>query len=530
MASTIKKRPVSPRQKMINLMYVVLMAMLALNVSTDVLKGFLLVSESMQRTAGNAEKENKVIYDDFQAMLKSNPQAVKPWHDKAMDVKGMSDSLCSLAEQLKWAIAREADGKKGDPYHLNNQDDLEAAGRVMLAPVKGKGLGLYNRINRYRELIIPYITDPREQAIVASDLTTEVPRNTDNSLLGKNWQEYMFENMPAIAAITMLTKLQSDVRRAENDVIRSLQANVDLKDVRINELRAVVLPERTTLMPGETFRSRIFMAAIDTTQQPEIFVNGQRVAPDGNYSFTAGSPGDYTFSGYILMHNSAGEVLRRNFEQHYSVVGNVNNPHNAMKQPPLMTSAVVAADLMNVLYAGFDNPITVSASGVGADKFQLSMTGGTLTSRGEGKYIARPAAVGQPVTFTVSSSGKQLGTFTFRVRKLPDPTAYIPMGHDRFKGGKLSKSAALAASSIGAAIDDGLLDIPFSVQSFEAVFFDRLGNARPERSNGAHFSEAQRELMRQMRRGQRFYIRGVVCVGPDKITRTLPQALEVIVQ
>ena len=208
--------------------------------------------------------------------------------------------------------------------------------------------------------------------------------------------------------------------------------------------------------------------------------------------------------------------------------------YTVIAPPNTSTSATVAADLMNVLYAGFDNPVSVSATGVSADKFSLSMTGGTLTSKGGGHYIARPSAVGQPVTFTVTGTvdGKtvQVGTFTFKVRKLPDPTAFIVVGNDRFKGGRLAKASAVAAPSIGAAIDDGLLDIPFRVQSFETVFFDRMGNARPEPSSGAHFTENQRGLMRDLRRGGRFYIRGVVCVGPDGITRTLPQALEVIVQ
>ena len=523
MASTIKKRPVSPRQKMINLMYIVLMAMLALNVSNDVLKGFRLVGDSLQRTTTNAAKENHDIYDDFAKMMEKNPTKVKPWYDKALEVRTMSASLYNLADGLKWSTAREADGRNGNPEHLSNQEDLTAAGTVMLAPVRGKGELLFNSINSFREKILQLVSDPRQKAIIASDLSTEVPKN-DNDLLGKNWQEYMFEDMPAVAAITMLSKLQSDVRKAENQVLHTLRANVDVKDIRVNELNAYCLPEATTLFPGDVFKSRIFMAAVDTTQRPEIFVNGQRISPDGNYNFTVGGPGEHQFSGYILMPNAAGEVIRRDFMQKYTVIA----------PPNTSTSATVAADLMNVLYAGFDNPVSVSATGVSADKFSLSMTGGTLTSKGGGHYIARPSAVGQPVTFTVTGTvdGKtvQVGTFTFKVRKLPDPTAFIVVGNDRFKGGRLAKASAVAAPSIGAAIDDGLLDIPFRVQSFETVFFDRMGNARPEPSSGAHFTENQRGLMRDLRRGGRFYIRGVVCVGPDGITRTLPQALEVIVQ
>ena len=134
----IKKRPVSPRQKMINLMYVVLMAMLALNVSTEVLEGFSLVEESLQRTTKNSASENAAIYGNFEAQMKANPQKVKAWFDKATAVKRMSDSLFNFAQELKVAIVKEADGEDGDVMNINRKDDLEAANQVMLAPGNGE--------------------------------------------------------------------------------------------------------------------------------------------------------------------------------------------------------------------------------------------------------------------------------------------------------------------------------------------------------------------------------------------------------
>ena len=118
---SVKKRPVSPRQKMINLMYILLMAMLALNVSSDVLKGFTLVGDSLNRTIDNATKENQAIYEDFAAQLKSNEAKVRPWYEKAQEVKRMSDSLYAFAEQLRYAIARETDGRDGNPAALRTK-------------------------------------------------------------------------------------------------------------------------------------------------------------------------------------------------------------------------------------------------------------------------------------------------------------------------------------------------------------------------------------------------------------------------
>ena len=493
------------------------MAMLALNISTEVLNGFSIVEESLNRTTANSGKENKAIFDDFEEQMRKNPAKVRQWFEKATAVKNMSDSLYNYAQSLKRQIVMEADGEDGNPADIKNKDDLEAASQVMLAPGTGQGKKLYDAINSYRENILRFVSDPLQKKIISSNLSTAVPQNENT--LGKNWQEYMFEDMPAAAAVTLLSKLQSDIRYAEGEVLHTLVANIGLKDIRVNKLEAFVVPSSTKLFPGDRMTAKMVMAAVDTTQVPEVYVNGRKINGD-TYSFNVGGVGEYNFSGYILMHDIAGNVLRRDFNQKYSVVA-----------PPLApTGATLSADLMNVLYAGFENPISVSVSNTPQSSVSVSMSGGSLRSTGAGHYIAVPSAVGQDVTFNVSAKGKSVGSCTFHVRKLPDPTAYSALGTDRFKGGGLQKGALMGSAGIKAAIDDGLLDIPFKVLSFETVFFDNMGNAVPLASSGASFSPRQKEQFRQLSRNKRFYITRVTAIGPDGITRKLPQALEVIVK
>ena len=519
----IKKRPVSPRQKMINLMYVVLMAMLALNVSNEVLNGFSIVEESLKRTTENATKVNQAIYDDFAEQMKKNPQKVKQWYDRSQQVKQMSDKLYTLAEELKVAIAQEADGSDGDPRALRNKEDLEAANQVMLSPSRGRGKELFDAINTYREKMLKMLTDPEQKKTLASNLTTTVPKGEHT--LGKNWQEYMFESMPAAAAVTLLSKLQNDVRDAEGEVLHTLVSNIDVKDIRVNSLNAFVIPNSQTIVRGDKFSAQIVMAAVDTTQKPQIFIGGKEMnLPNGLYETVTGRTGDFTLSGYIQVANGNGDVLKRDFEQKYTVVD---------------PSATVSADLMNVLYAGYNNPLSVSVPGVPLNKVQASMTGGTLQPVGPGRYIARPSTVGQNVTITVTSTNtgraQQMGQFTFRVRRLPDPTPYIAMKDEsgspvRYKGGGLSKAQLMSVDGIGAAIDDGILDIAFTVQSFETVFFDNMGNAVPMVSDGSHFSARQKDTFRKLQRNRRFYISRVNAVGPDGIQRKLNASMEVIVK
>ena len=512
----IKKKHISPRQKMINLMYVVLMAMLALNISSEVLNGFSIVEESLNRTTANSSKENEVLYGNFADQMKKNPQKVKEWFEKATAVKRMSDSLYNFAQALKVQIVREADGKDGNIYNIKSKDNLEAASHVMLAPGTGQGKKLYDAINNFRERILKMVPDQHQRDIIESNLTTKVPKNANT--LGKNWQEYMFEDMPVAGAVTLLSKLQSDVRYAEGEVLHTLVANIDMKDIRVNKLSAFVIPESKTVISGDQFSAQIVMAAVDTTQQPEIYVGGQRIT-NGLYRFTAGAVGEHQFGGHITMRDGAGNVIRRDFTQKYTVVA---------------PSATVSADLMNVLYAGYDNPISVSIPGVPLNAVSASMSGGSFRSIGMGKYIARPSAVGRDVTISVASNAngksRQMGKFTFHVRKLPDPAAYMQIGTDRFRGGGLAKASIMSAPGIKAAIDDGILDIQFKVVSFETVFFDNMGNAVPMASAGGNFSERQRDTFRKLSRGKRFYISRITAVGPDGITRKLNGSMEVIVK
>lgn len=499
-------------------MYVVLMAMLAMNISNEVLDGFSIVEDSLKRSTDNSSKQNDAIYGDFEAQMKANPQKVREWFEKATAVKQMSDSLYDFAQQLKEAIVVEADGKDGDINNIDRKDDLEAATQVMLAPGSGKGAMLREAIDSYRQRILKMVTDDHQRKIISDNLSTSISGRKNP--LNKNWEEYMFEGMPVAAAVTILSKLQNDVRYAEGEVLHTLVSNIDVKDIRVNKLSAFVIPNAQTVVRGDKFSAQIVMAAVDTTQQPQIYIGGRQMNLHNNiYEIVTGSTGDFSLSGYITMLNGNGETIRRDFEQKYTVVD---------------PSATVSADLMNVLYAGYSNPLSISVPGVPLNKVSATMTGGTLQPVGPGKYICRPAAVGQDVKITVMSTQtgapQKMGEFTFHVRKLPDPTPYIKLGDDRFRGGNLAKASLMSASQLHAAIDDGLLDIEFKVTGFEAVFFDNMGNAVPMVSDGASFSSRQIEAFRKLSRSKRFYISRITAVGPDGIARKLPASMEVIIK
>ena len=523
MRKKIIERPPSPRQRMINLMYIVLLAMLAMNISSDVLNGFTLVEESLSRSTSNATIQNEAVYKEFAASDSINHEKVGEWYNKALSVKSMSDSLYYFAGELKELIAKEADGKKAEINNLQNKEDLEAATQVMLSPTKGRGQDLYNAINSYRDRILEMIDNPVQRDIISNNFSTDVPDKS--GALNKNWQEYNFENMPAVAAITLLTKLQNDIRYAEGEVLHTLVNNIDVGDLRVNSLEAYVIPTTQNVVQGNQFSARIILAAVDSTAKPSIYIDGEKIeSEDGWYQIPCNRTGDYTLNGYMEL-NSGNGVIRRDFSQSYSVVS------------PLAT---VSATMMNVLYAGYDNPISISVPGVPSNMISASIKNGNGTLRANGSgFIAKPTKVGEDVVIAVTAQQEgrrqSMGEYTFRVRQLPDPTPFIEFADEngniqRYRGGgmPLAKRSLMAADGIVAAIDDGLLNIGFTVLSFETTFFDNMGNAVSELSNGPHFSERQKATFQRLTRGKRFYIQRVKAIGPDGIERQLNTSLEVI--
>lgn len=523
MKRKIIERPPSNRQKMINLMYIVLLAMLAMNISSDVLNGFSIVEDSLSKSTANASIQNEALYREFAKADSVNHEKVGEWYQKALYVKQMSDSLFMFANELKQMIAVEADGKDANVNDIKNKEDLEASTQVMLSPTRGRGKDLFNAINSYREQILQMVNNETQRDIIKNHFSTEVPLKAD--ALGKNWQEYNFENMPVAAAITLLTKLQNDVRYAEGEVLHALVKNIDVGDLRVNSLNAYVIPTSQNVVQGNSFSARIIMAAVDTTAKPAIFIDGKKIeSGDGWYEVLCNRTGDFSLDGYMEL-NSDNGVIRRDFSQKYTVVS------------PLAT---VSATMMNVLYAGYDNPISISVPGVPSNMISVTLKNGNGTLRANGSgYIVKPAKVGEDVVIAVTANqeGRRqgMGEYSFRVRQLPDPTPYIEFvdengNKQRYRGGgvPIAKRNLMAADGIVAAIDDGLLNIGFTVLGFETTFFDPLGNAVSELSNGTNFSDKQRSTFQKLTRGKRFYIQRVKAIGPDGIERQLTTSLEVI--
>lgn len=503
--------PNSPRQKMINLMYLVFIAMLALNVSVEVLDGFGVVDERLAHSSLTMEERNKQIMEKLAAYQHTNPQKTGEWYNKGTQVRSMSDSLTRYINNLKQQMVQEADGKRGNIHDIRHKDDLEAAAVVMLSPLRGEGKKLRSAIDTYREQLMTWVEDPSRSALIVRYLSTEAAPG------GRNWESSLFEQMPLAAAITLLTKIENDIRLSEGEALSSLLQGIDAGDYRLNRLNAWLIPQSETVLQGSSYHARVVLAAEDTTRHPHIVVQGQplEVGNDGSFTLPAPHSGTFPVEGHVELTGSDGTVTRHDFRSSYTVI------------EPMAT---VAPTLMNVLYAGIDNEISISVPGVAPQEVSAVMAHGTLSRRGN-LWVARPTKAGTEAVITVSArtadgEARRVATHTFRVRTLPDPTPYIEYrdagGNPVIrKGGSIPKAALLQSDGLKAAIDDGILHVPFQVKSFRTVLFDSMGNAIPEVSDGNRFSERQREQIRRLTRGSYFFISGVRAAGPDGTEREI---------
>lgn len=287
--------------------------------------------------------------------------------------------------------------------------------------------------------------------------------------------------------------------------------------IAVNQLSAFVIPTSRNVLRGSRYEAQIVMAAVDSTHTPKIYIDGQPydAQHDGFYSTIATREGMHSLKGYLEVLAADGALQQLPFETSYFV------------SEPMAT---VSNTMMNVMYAGIDNPVSISVPGIASSQISATMSNGTLTRQGN-TWIARPTTVGKDAEITVTarqdSRTTQVAQMSFRVRRLPDPTPYIIYTdasgtQQQYKGGTpISKNALLNSGKLYAAIDDGLLNIEFKVRSFRVDIFDQMGNVMPEDSQSAEFSERQLQKLRNLQKGKTFFITRVKAVGPDGIERTL---------
>lgn len=505
-----RSRKLNPRQRMINLLYIVLMAMLAINVSNDVMDGYHTVDGWLLKSEAVTEDDNKLLLSALEKQAELNPRKAAPWFGNGRILKEKSDSLVDFICSLKTLVAEETDGKSDYIGKLENGDNLSVAEKVFLSKESNMGERLRKRLIEFRDDVAAMTDDSSLRKIIASFIDVD-----DNS----SWEESMFYNIPASGAMTLLSAMVNNIRFVENTLLGHFAEEMDIKDVRMNAFKALAVAKSQTVIRGDRFSADILLASVDTTTVPEFKVDGDfAVSSDGHVERMCPSVGQFSLDGSVIVTDKEGNRHESGFSLPYTVI-----------EP----RATISADIMNVLYAAYENPVSVSVPGWTSDKVGISAVGARVVDKGQGHYTIVPYPQARQVTLTaaVDINGRRtvMDSRTFNVRSLPAPTAYLSLGAERFQGGFVDKSRLLKAERLEAAIDDGILDIRYRVTGFVMLVFDGIGNAKALKSNGAGFTEEQKRLLSSQGKGKRIILTDISAVGIDGLRR-LPRPMEIILK
>ncbi len=527
-----KNCPESTRQKMINMMYLVLTAMLALNVASEVLESFRIVDNSLTQTLNNVNRKNQQIYDAFYAADKENHEKVGEWKNKADQVRQKTTEIITRIKDLKEKMVLASGGiplkseegggilqantpfivnGKGDTIIVKREDDLNTPSEIMIQQKNAKELK--DDINQYCNFLASFLEEgsPLRENIIKQLDTPDPKIDLSEGGEKKTWESLHFESKPLIAVITLLSKIQIDIQNAETNIISTLFSQIDAASFKFNKLGARILPKSTYIFEGDQFEAEIFLAAEDTTQEPEIYVGNTRLTlrdGKGTYRVPAKEVGTFKWGGLIKYKTPEGSINSYPFQGEYQV----GRP-----------SVTISPTKMNVLYMGIPNPIKVSVPGVASANLDVSVSNGRIEKSGEDYFVfpSKLDVMGKNTSISViakmNGENRPMGAMTFRVKEVPTPVATIGGKN----GGNLKKEELLAEDGIFAELKDFDFDLKFRVTQFDVTFSGSTGYVKTYNSTSNKFTSDQKGQFNKLTPGSLIYIDNIMAKGDDGTNRQL---------
>ena len=517
----------SPRQKMIGMMYLILTAMLALNVSKEAVEAFKQVDKSLTKTIANYVIKNNRIYSEFDRAAAENPAKAGKYRTAAYEVKARADELFDFIQDLKLEIVTKAE-KEGTSAIVGNEiiidevkkiDENNIPSQVLIASNEtGKAYALRALINDYREFLITTLNgeNPEAEEALRSSLNTDDGRDPGGQ--PTPWPNLTFQTLPLVAVITILSKMQVDVRNAETEILNHLYNQIDASSFKFNKLSAIVIPNSTYITQGSDYEAQVFVSATDTTQKPVITV-GETVLPvddagRGIYRVRATTTGTRKWGGIVALKAPDGTILNYPFESSYFVA-----------EP----NVVVSPTAVNVMYAGIDNPIDISVPGVTPDKIRVKVTNGSVRQgrvrnpKGQnfpGNWIVKPNTAGQNVQVIVSADmpgrPQTFAPYEFRVKPIPPPIAVF----GNRSTGSISRAVAAAQTGVYAIQPDFDFDLTYTITGFTVLYSDSRGDFE-ESSTSSNLTARQKDFINRLTRGKNLIIKDIRAQGPDGRTMEL---------
>ncbi|TVR81845.1 MAG: hypothetical protein EA412_02485 [Chitinophagaceae bacterium] len=524
--------PKEPRQQMITMMYLVLTALLALNVSAEVLNAFKLVHEGIRNTNTALDTKNDAIMDAFAQQMASDPERAREYFERAQQAQQITREFYDYIEAVKEEVI-EASGGVNDAGEIRNIGHVDAPTRVMVNQRRG-----FEVKDRIEEIIQDYL------ALVFSDedrqiLQTQIPLNTEfnpDETDQPDWVTYNFRKVPVIAAVTILTKFQSDAKQTESLLLENLISQIGASTFRFDRLSAKIIAPSSYVLAGSQYSADIFVSATSETQDPTVYIGEldmDIVERDtfGNFLETTQNPikGSYDTLPVVAGMGKLNVPAQRVGVQQYSGAVRVQQPGGTGylyfpfegQYQVAEGGVVVSPTKMNVMYIGVENPLAISVVGFPSDRVRASISQGTLAGS-DGDFRAR---VNTPGTATVNVSAEMddgstqtMGSQEFRVRRIPTPQAKIA-GE---AGGNMPAARFRAQRGIIAELESFEFDVRFEIVGFEMIYAAARQDVITERANGPQFNQRMLGFMERARPGDMFYFDNIRARGPDGNTVRLP--------
>jgi len=520
--------PETPRQRMIGMMYLVLTAMLALNVSKDILNAFSIVDEALQASNQIAIGKNAQDYAELnrQKAILGEDKVAKEF-EKAMKIKEISNEIVKEIYEIKAQYiefvegesAYNEDGSLKSVAQLHSKDNISKASNFMVNG--GKSVELKNKLATYREALLAFV-DEKDREAMSEAIGLDVNEKFRNANgLPETWETHYFDGVIFAAGVTLINKIIGEIRVAESEVLKYVIRSISKDDFKFSDVVAKVIPKSQIVFQGEAYEAEIILAAFDNTQAIDAYwrsgtgvmtstAQGTHIRGDDGIAklkIPSNQVGDFNYTGLVSITGADGILKTYPFNNSYMVMA---------------PSGTVAADKMNVLYAGIENPISASAS-VSPEKTSISLSDGTYTKTGSGTYNVNipEKLIGQTVTISVLAdiNGKQQTMFsrTFRVKRVPDPTPAL----GKIKGGRITKQELLANPFVLATLgEDFVYDLKWNVVSYQVVFVVKGIEDAPIPCTDRNFSTAVINKINNSSPGTTIWFQNIKASSPAVGTST----------
>ena len=530
----------TPRQKMIGMMYLVLTALLALNISKEIINAFITIDDGLKLTNANFDKKNEMTYMAFAKAYDLDKVKAKVPYENAMKAKKLSADLCTYITGIRGKMVGlsagfDASSKVGDTLRLTlleKPDDYDNPTNFMIgsdpADVTGEAKKLKETLIKYYanlEKLLPEKSQKNFAARIKPSIPTKEVYSAEHEKM-ISWEWYNFYHAPIVAAIAQMDRIINDVKNAEGDAVNELFASVNASDFKFDKLTAKVVAPTSYVFTGDHYTADVFVAAYNSTQNPVIYLGEfDSIKPFKLLSGTIDSTSVKVVSGlgkYDVQASGTGL-------QKWAGLIRVKKPDGAFESYPFKGEYMVAApsaavflEKMNVFYIGVDNPITISAAGVAPSNLSPSLTGGTMRANGKaGSYIVNVTA-GTEATLNIGAklngSNKSMGSFKFRIKRVPDPVAYVG---SLKADGSMTKSELMGQPGIFAKMENFDFDLKFSVVSF-VLSISINGVFVEKKSMGPGITPEMKTMMGGAKPGNRVFFEQVTVKGPDGTLRKIP--------